>query len=86
MVAQRGIPARRPSPSATPRSTCCLTRYCWAVVQLVDWIGLKVLPIGLLFATRPYNLPELFILNKSAYDPAQRGPMQTVVLAMRGSS
>lgn len=53
--------------------------------HLAKWIRFnKDLPHGLLFATRPYNLPELFILNKTAYDAAAREVMQSVVLAVRG--
>ena len=54
--------------------------------RLAKWIRFKNLPHGLLFATRPYNLPELFILNKTAYDAAEREAMQAVVLAVRGFS
>ena len=84
MVAQRGIPARKTITQCDTALDLLPDSVLLGCVQLVDWIGLKVLPHGLLFATRPYNLPELFILNKSAYDPAQRGAMQAVVLAVRG--
>lgn len=84
MVAQRGIPSRK---TVTHCATALdllpdvVVRGC---LQLTEWLRLKVLPNGLLFATRPFNLPELFILNKSAYDVAQRESMQSVVLAVRG--
>lgn len=84
MVAQRGIPARK---TVTHCATALdllpdvVVRGC---LQLTAWLRLKVLPNGLLFATRPFNLPELFILNKSAYDVAQRESMRSVVLAVRG--
>ena len=57
---------------------------CDGAHHLAHWIRTKGLAHGLLFATRPYNLPELFILNKSAYDAAARETMQAVVLATRG--
>lgn len=84
MVAQRGIPARKTITQCDAALDLLPDSVLLGCVQLVDWIGFKDLPHGLLFATRPYNLPELFILNKSAYDPAQRGAMQAVVLAVRG--
>lgn len=84
MVAQRGIPARKTvihCATALDLLPDVVVRGC---LQLTAWLRLKVLPNGLLFATRPFNLPELFILNKSAYDVAQRESMQSVVLAVRG--
>jgi hypothetical protein len=84
MVAQRGIPKKKTilhCPHATellPRSVRNGTR------QLAQWIRAKGLPHGLLFATRPYNVPELYILNKAAYNASQHEAMQAVVLAVRG--
>ena len=84
MVAQRGIPARK-------TATCCASAAELLPDTVLDgsqllagWIRFKNFPHGLLFATRPYNLPELFILNKAAYDASERGAMQAVVLAARG--
>lgn len=84
MVAQRGIPPRKTITQCDTALDLLPDSVLFGCVQLVDWIDLKVVPHGLLFATRPYNLPELFILNKSAYDAAQREAMRAVVLAMRG--
>ena len=84
MVSQRGIPAKKTAvscnhaPDLLPDAVLDGTRY------LAQWIRAKGLPHGLLFATRPYNLPELFIINKAAYDAAARESMQAVVLAVRG--
>ncbi|WP_216353913.1 hypothetical protein [Burkholderia cenocepacia] len=44
----------------------------------------KGLPHGFLFASRPYNVPELFILNKAAYEASEHAAMRAVVLAVRG--
>jgi hypothetical protein len=51
---------------------------------LAGWIKLRGLPHGILFATRPFNLPELFILNERAYAESERAAMRSVVLAVRG--
>ena len=84
MAAQRGIPARKTITQCDTALELLPNSILFGCAQLVDWIRLKILPHGLLFATRPFNLPELFILNKSAYDAAQREAMQSVVLAVRG--
>ncbi len=84
MVSQRGVPAKKTAvscnhaPDLLPDAVLDGTRY------LAQWIRATGLPHGLLFATRPYNLPELFIINKAAYDAAARESMQAVVLAVRG--
>lgn len=84
MVAQRGIPARKTITQCDTALELLPNAVLGGCLQLVNWMRLKVLPHGLLFATRPYNLPELFILNKSAYDTTQREAMKAVVLAVRG--
>lgn len=84
MVAQRGIPAKKTvtyCPNAADLLTDSILKGAGTLAQ---WLRFKGLPHGLLFAARPYNLPELFILNKAAYDTAQRQVMQAVVLAVRG--
>lgn len=84
MVAQRGIPSRKTVstcsnvPELLPQAVLNGTR------QLTKWMKLKGLPHGLLFATRPFNLPELFILNKDAYAKQGQLTMRAVVLALRG--
>ena len=84
MVAQRGIPSRRTVAVCAHAAELLPDSVLDGIRHLAQWIRFKGLPNGLLFATRPYNLPELFILNKAAYDAAQRGAMQAVVLAVRG--
>lgn len=84
MVAQRGIPAKRTITQCEEAIALLPDSIRSGCLHLVNWVGLKGLPSGVLFATRPFNLPELFILNKSSYDEAQRGVMQAVVLAVRG--
>jgi predicted alpha/beta hydrolase family esterase len=84
MVAQRGIPARKTITHCDTALDLLPQSVLRGCLQLVDWIRLKVMPHGLLFATRPFNLPELFILNRSAYDASERESMKAVVLAVRG--
>jgi hypothetical protein len=86
MVAQRGIPAKKTVVACDALQASVLLRH--KVVHgsqiLAGWIKLRGLPHGILFATRPFNLPELFILNKRAYDESEGAAMQSVVLAVRG--
>lgn len=84
MVAQRGIPARKTVAACAHAAELLPDNVLDGTRHLAHWIRFKGLPHGLLFATRPYNLPELFIINKAAYDVAQRQAMRAVVLAMRG--
>lgn len=84
MVAQRGIPARKTVAACAHAAELLPDTVLDGTRHLAQWIRVKGLPHGLLFATRPYNLPELFILNKAAYHAAQRETMQAVVLAVRG--
>lgn len=84
MVAQRGIPAKKTMLHCAQSADLLPGAVCDGAQHLAQWIRAKGLPHGLLFATRPYNLPELFILNKSAYDATEREAMQAVVLAVRG--
>lgn len=84
MVAQRGIPAKKALVPCTHATELLPSAVLEGARHLARWIRAKGLPHGLLFATRPYNLPELFILNPAAYNPAQHKIMQAVVLAVRG--
>jgi len=85
MVLQRGIPGRK----AVRYSDEALQLLPASVVQGIDvlskWIRLTNSSAnGLLFATRPFNLPELFILTRNSFDAAQKVALQSVVLAVRG--
>lgn len=52
--------------------------------QLIQWLKYTNLPHGLLFATRPFSLSELFILHKNAYTEPGHSEMQKIVLSLRG--
>lgn len=84
LVTRRGIPAKKTVSSCTKASRILPDSVLSGAHELAKWAKLKGMPHGLLFATRPVNLPELFILNKDAYSAAEREAMQAVVMAMRG--
>lgn len=84
MVAQRGIPARKNVGFCAHAAELLPRNVIEGMRHLTRWISFKGLPNGLLFATRPYNLPELFVLNKTAYTALQRPALNAVVLAVRG--
>lgn len=84
MVAQRGIPARKTATYCASAAELLPDTVLDGSQLLAGWIRFKSLPHGLLFATRPYNLPELFILNKAAYEASVQPAMQAVVLSVRG--
>ena len=84
MVAQRGIPAKKTVAHCALAADFLPVEVLSGNQSLAKWISFQNLPHGLLFATRPYNLPELFILNKAAYDASGQEAMQAVVLAVRG--
>ena len=84
MVAQRGIPARKTATYCADAADLLPSAVLEGSQRLARWIRFKNLPHGLLFATRPYNLPELFILNKAAYEALAREAMKAVVLSVRG--
>ena len=84
LVTRRGIPAKRTVTKCSRASVILPDNVLAGAQQLTKWAGLKGHPNGLLFATRPLNLPELFILNKDAYASEGRAAIQAVVLATRG--
>jgi len=42
------------------------------------------LPIGLLFATRPFNIQELYLLHPSPFAPTSISELSSAILALRG--
>ena len=84
MVAQRGIPAKKTITHCTQAAELLPETVMAGSQSLAKWIAFKSLPHGLLFATRPFNLPELFILNRNEYAKSEREAMRAVVLAVRG--
>ncbi|WP_345812576.1 reverse transcriptase domain-containing protein [Paraburkholderia sp. PREW-6R] len=84
MVAQRGIPARKKVIHCDHATELLPDDVIGGIQILAKLTRFKSLPHGLLFASRPYNLPELFVLNKAAYEASQHAAMKAVVLAVRG--
>lgn len=86
MVAQRGIPAKKTLVGCPAAQAAEMLRpeVVHGSQLLAGWIKLRGLPHGILFATRPFNLPELFILNTRAYVDSERAAMRSAVLAVRG--
>ncbi|CAM8832499.1 Reverse transcriptase domain-containing protein [Burkholderia pseudomallei] len=84
MVAQRGIPAKKTVMHCAKAAELLPNNVIDGIQILARLIRFKSMPHGLLFASRPYNLPELFILNKAAYEASEHAAMKAVVLAVRG--
>ena len=86
MVAQHGIPARKTAIlcRAQEAREMLRGRVTTGSKLIAGWMNLRGLPHGVLFATRPFNLPELFILNDQAYSESQRENMRAAVRAARG--
>lgn len=84
MVNQRGIPAKKSISDSGKAAFLLPENIVKGNRLLAKWIKLNGIPCGLLFATRPFNLPELFLLHKDAYKAAGQQDMQSVVLAVRG--
>lgn len=85
MIAQRGIPARKTVIHFAHSAALLSSKVIDGNQLLAHWINLKNgLPNGLLFATRPFNISELFVLNKDAYVESARADMHAVVFALRG--
>jgi hypothetical protein len=84
MVAQRGIPTKKSVINCIKANEILPDTVINGVQLLAQWIKMKKLAHGLIFATRPFNLPELFILNKDAYAESKQPDMTAVVLAVRG--
>src|SRR5690606_30398018 len=58
---------------------------CLGVQTLARWIGFKNrIPSGLGFATRPFNLSEIFIIAPKACEESSQHNLALVVQALRG--
>ena len=84
LVAQRGIPAKKTITICNEPAALLPDSVLVGTLQLAKWIKLKGRPNGLLFATRPFNLAELYVLCKDAYLEHGQSAMRKVVLALRG--
>ncbi|WP_440658734.1 Reverse transcriptase [Ensifer adhaerens] len=84
MISQRGIPRKGTIHTCSEAESLLPDSIISGIRVLAEWKGLKGLASGLLFATRPMSLPELFILNRDAYTERGLATTGAVVLAVRG--
>jgi hypothetical protein len=85
MIAQRGIPARKTVTVLSGAEQLLQSTVIVGVKALAGWVRFnKGLPHGLLFATRPFNLTELFVLAQDRFTQTAHQHMQAVVFALRG--
>lgn len=84
MVAQRGIPGKKNIASGIAAQHLLPSDVVEGNQILAKWIKFTDVPNGLLFATRPFNLSELYIVNNQAYSESERKKIQIVVIAVRG--
>ncbi len=87
MIAQRGIPKVSTVTYLQNAHSLLDPVITDGIADLANWFKLKKgLPHGLLFATRPFNLAELYVLAKAPFQAASAESMKQVVRAMRGFS
>lgn len=86
MVAQRGIPARKTTTLLKEADQLLPSSIVNGLTTLANWIKFKGLPHGLIFATRPFSLAELFVLAKDPFTQSSQPALQAIVLALRGFS
>lgn len=85
IIAQRGIPAKKTLIKLKRADQLLTPKILKGITTLTKWLNLgKDLPLGLLFATRPFNLAELFILAKDPLEKSTQSPLKAVILALRG--
>lgn len=86
MVAQRGIPAKKNIATVDKPDELLPEQIIDGISKLASWIKLPkiTLPNGLLFATRPINMAELFVVAKDPFDEVSQRSLESVVLAIRG--
>jgi hypothetical protein len=87
MIAQRGIPAKKTIVYLEDASHLLQTSVTDGVAELARWIKCTkagALPIGLLFATRPSSVAELFVLDRNPFTDESEKVMRAIVLAIRG--
>ncbi|MGF6264396.1 hypothetical protein OKW49_005324 [Paraburkholderia youngii] len=85
MISQRGIPSRKMVMLVKDATQVLPSAIIDGVTTLSNWTGFsKGLPHGFLFATRPFNLTELFVLARDPFSTDCQQAMKAVVLALRG--
>lgn len=84
MIDQRGVPARKKMPHLEVSPAVLDSAVSDGVGILAKWIKFDGLPSGLVFATRPFKLAELFLVQKDAFEQVGKSDLEDVILAIRG--
>jgi len=85
MISQRGVPPRARVHVVKAVAHLMPETIIDGIATLAKWIRFnKGPPLGLLFATRPFGLAELFVLTKDPFGANSYAALQSVVLALRG--
>lgn len=85
MITQRGIPSKNTVIILDAPKQILKEGITKGISTLTKWIDIKGgLPLGLLFATRPFNLSELFVLAKAPLEEPTQFSLRSVMLALRG--
>lgn len=85
-ISQRGIPNKKPYPISVAASGVVLPNEIQKGIKiLAHWLKLREeTPLGLVFATRPFGLTELYLVAKDPFEPHVIQWLDDVVLALRG--
>jgi hypothetical protein len=85
-ISQRGIPNKKQYLASVASSEIALPNEIEkGIAILAYWLKLgKVTPLGLVFATRPFGLTELYLVAKDPFEPHVLPWLDAVVLALRG--
>ena len=85
MVSQRGVPAKKSVSLLVAPQVLLSPEIVTGIATLSSWIRFtNGLPHGLLFATRPFNLAELFVVAREPFAEASHPALKEVVFALRG--
>lgn len=84
VVSKRGIPHKSTITMCDEAVAFLPIEVVEGTAKLSEWLELGKSPHGLLFATRPYNLAELSLLEKDNYTKSGLIDLREVVLALRG--
>jgi len=85
-ISQRGIPNKKQYLASVASSEIALPKEIQkGIAILAYWLKLgKETPLGLIFATRPFGLTELYLVAKDPFEPHVLPWLDAVVLALRG--
>lgn len=85
MVGQRGIIDAKKIEGRSNFDRLLPNVICSGIYLLAGWLKIENnIPSGMVFATRPFNLIELYFIAKSPFDLNGRDDFQAVIMALRG--